>query len=350
MIKKILLTITFLIALVLLSTIASAHSCMISPSINHPLMPDTDCDGIIDPLDNCPLITNPLQRDSEMNGLGDACDLMIESINTAPADFVYNARAFNTYVTLYNNRDYNIRNLKIRITIPELGIESVQYIDNLKVCDAYTVEFFLRAPTCAPLNDYKIIVEASFMNEFGIFEVIPGITSIRVIPDQYCEMVLRNNQAIGNTIIDVMEIQDVYKGSEAVFPIRISNREFNDKEYVFSITGTDGWGNARIEPSSLFIVPSESERMADVYIQANEDVAPGERVFVVSIQSDEEIQRFLLIANIKEPETPNMMFLWLFTLKTILIIGISLLIIIGLIIGLKKYFKNINKSTQTQYY
>ena len=120
--------------IMIISTLAVSaypHTCMISPGVGHPMLPDTDCDGIVDMEDNCPFITNPMQRDAEGNGLGDACDLYIESITTNPADFVYNGRAFNTYVTLYNNRDYNMRNLKIRVLVPELGIESVRYIDNL---------------------------------------------------------------------------------------------------------------------------------------------------------------------------------------------------------------------------
>ncbi len=333
---------------------ASAHTCAISPSINQPLMPDTDCDGVPDEYDNCAYITNPMQRDAEGNGLGDACDLYIESITTSPADFVYNTRAFNSYVTIYNNREYNIRNLKIRLIMPELGIESVRYIDNLEVCSAETIEFFLRAPQCVPMYDYKIIVEASFMNIFSEQETIPGISSIRVVPDKYCQSVLMNNQSMGNTFIDVMEIQDVYKGSEAVFPIRISNREFNDKEYVFSVTGLDNWGEARFEPGTLIIVPAESERTTDLYVAANDNVAPGERVFVVSVKSGEEVQRFLLIANVKESDSIDPSIFWFFTIKVVLIAGLIILLLAGAYIGIRKYLKSTRpapvKSGTLEYY
>ncbi|KYK25943.1 hypothetical protein AYK26_01545 [Euryarchaeota archaeon SM23-78] len=344
--------ITFIAALLSVNLI-SAQTCAISLGVGRPLLPDTDCDGVVDIEDNCPYIPNPMQRDAERNGLGDACDLYIESINTNPADFVFNGRAFNTIITLYNYREHNIRNLKIRVIIPELGIESVRYVDNLEVCTAQTVEFFLRAPVCVPMHDYNIFVEASFMNLFGEFEVIPGVTSIRVVPDPYCQMIIDNNETIGNTFIDVMEIQDVYKGQEAVFPIKISNREFNDKEYIFSVTGIDkSWGYARFEPGSLIIVPSESERIMDLYVGAynDMDVIPGERVFVVSIQSGEEIQRILLISNVKEPEVMDKSFLWFFSLRVLLIAGLIVLILVGLIIGIKKYVDSVKSSEPAQYY
>jgi hypothetical protein len=341
-----------MLALLAIAPSVSAQSCAISTGVGHSLMPDTDCDRVIDMEDNCPFITNPGQRDADRNGLGDSCDLIIESISTGPSDFVYNGRAFNTVATFYNNRDYNIRNMKVRIIVPELGIESVQYIDNIKVCEAKTIEVLLRAPMCVATHDYKIIVEASFMNMFGDTEYIPGITSIKVISDPYCQMILENNQTIGNTFIDVMEIQDVYKGSEAVFPIRISNAESTDKDYTFTVTGLDGWGYFRLEPSSLIIVPSGAQRTMDLYVGAykSEKVAPGERVFVVSIQSGEEVQRFLLIANVKESGQIDNSFLWFFSLKVLLIGGLVLLIIVALIIGIKKYGDNTKRESPVKYY
>jgi hypothetical protein len=291
-----------------------------------------------------------LQQDAEGNGLGDACDLYLESVNTNPGDFVFNGRAFNVIATMHNNRDYNIRNIKVRVIIPELGIESVQYIDNLEVCESNTLQFMLRAPICAPMADYHVFVETTFMDIFGIEEVIPGITSMRVVPDQYCQMVLENGQVIGNTMIDVMEIQDVYKGQEAVFPIKISNREFNSKEYVFSAVGLDGWGHARFSPSTLLIVPSESDRILNLFVTADDEVAPGERVFVVSVKSGEEVQRFLLIANVKEKPVMDMTFMWIFAFKIVMIVALVVLLIIALVVGYRKYAASVKKEVAEGYY
>ncbi len=38
------------------------------------LITDTDADGVINALDNCPLISNPDQLDSDGDGKGDACE------------------------------------------------------------------------------------------------------------------------------------------------------------------------------------------------------------------------------------------------------------------------------------
>ncbi len=44
-------------------------------SISVEIIPDSDLDGISDPDDNCPVITNPNQEDADGDGVGDVCDL-----------------------------------------------------------------------------------------------------------------------------------------------------------------------------------------------------------------------------------------------------------------------------------
>ena len=39
-----------------------------------PLPPDADADGVGDDVDNCGDVPNPDQADTDMNGVGDACD------------------------------------------------------------------------------------------------------------------------------------------------------------------------------------------------------------------------------------------------------------------------------------
>ena len=51
-----------------------ALGCSHSPSSSPACCTDTDKDGLCDPVDNCPKISNPTQADTDKDGIGDACD------------------------------------------------------------------------------------------------------------------------------------------------------------------------------------------------------------------------------------------------------------------------------------
>ena len=55
------------------------------------LNPDTDTDGVNDPADNCPTVSNPDQADTDKDGTGDACD----STNNLDADLDANNDGIN---------------------------------------------------------------------------------------------------------------------------------------------------------------------------------------------------------------------------------------------------------------
>ena len=60
--------------------------------------PDTDGDGLWDPVDNCPTVPNPDQTDSDGEGLGDACD-------PCPSEVDCDGDQFSDYIELYVGTD-----------------------------------------------------------------------------------------------------------------------------------------------------------------------------------------------------------------------------------------------------
>jgi hypothetical protein len=330
--------ITFTILTIILALNVSANSCAISQGIGAPLLADTDCDRIPDAQDNCAFLPNPGQFDIDNNFRGDACDLLIESIGTSPSNSVYSSRSFETIVTILNNREHPLRNIRMRLIIPQLGIETVEYLDNIKVHQSHSFKFNSRIPPCSKEGEYAIVTEASFMNPIGEWETIPGITSIRVLEGKEC---LKPNAMQGMSEINVLEFQDVYKGGEAVFPIKITNVESNSKDYTFSITGLDGWATYRFDPSSLVVVESGKEKVFDIYISPEEDIPPGERSFIVTVQTKEDLQRFLLVANVKEnPARSAHFFLWESSIRLMIIAGLIILVVLAVVLAVLKLSEN----------
>ena len=57
-----------------------------STSVEKPMVPDADSDGLGDPCDNCPEVANADQADADGDGVGDACDNCPEVANADQAD------------------------------------------------------------------------------------------------------------------------------------------------------------------------------------------------------------------------------------------------------------------------
>jgi hypothetical protein len=54
--------------------LADHYRIVFSPNVEGPLHKDSDGDGIVDACDNCPSVYNPNQLDSDGDGIGDVCD------------------------------------------------------------------------------------------------------------------------------------------------------------------------------------------------------------------------------------------------------------------------------------
>lgn len=86
--------------------------------INAEIIHDVDNDGIPSNIDNCPLDYNPLQEDSNYNGIGDICDPTATIIITGPVIIITNS------TIVQNQTSNNETNQTIPIAISQRGRQS----------------------------------------------------------------------------------------------------------------------------------------------------------------------------------------------------------------------------------
>jgi hypothetical protein len=95
------------------------------------VIPDFDADGINNDVDNCPAISNPNQNDSDNDGKGDACDLVLVSINAT--NITENSAKvswdLNTYATGYVK--YGTTNSYGNETIKETSFDYKSHTQNI---------------------------------------------------------------------------------------------------------------------------------------------------------------------------------------------------------------------------
>ncbi|MCK4589114.1 MAG: hypothetical protein KAT77_01635 [Nanoarchaeota archaeon] len=253
--------------------------------------------------------------------------LNIDDVLFSPGQTVQAGRSLLTSVRVENFGQRDEDNVKVTFTIPELGVADYDYIEEVEVNDEkMTEELFVRIPADAENKDYEAKVVVDYDDGYKTVEETFVITVIGgTIADDTVE----------KTVLTVgPETQNVVAGgSEAIYPIAITNAGTESRTYSLSLI-TGDWSNSRLSENVLVIGPEET-KVAYAYVAANKDAAAGEKVIGLAIMSgDETLKEVSLKANVVNNENS-----WDTVKKGLeigLVVLVILLVIIGLIIGFSR--------------
>ncbi|MBS3097671.1 hypothetical protein J4209_02640 [Candidatus Woesearchaeota archaeon] len=267
--------------------------------------------------------------------------LEIKDIVLNPENEVQAGRSLLTTVRLKNRGESQEEDIKVKVSIPALGISASDYIDELDEedcadsgCDDSTTseEIYMRIPVDAATGDYTVKVEVGYDDGD---EKETETATIRIIGEE--ETAATSDTTTAKTIITVgPEIQDITKGAGGVvYLLTISNTASTSKTYAVSTGGAD-WADFSITPSKVVVVDAGESSTVYISVSAKDTATAGENSFTLSIKSGEKtLKEVALKANVVEPKTSG----WK-TLKRALEVGlfvlIVLLVILGLIIGFTK--------------
>ncbi len=250
------------------------------------LYDDTDCDGIIDVDDNCPLASNTDQRDTNRDGVGDACDITVSC--SIPTGRLIAGQSTPVDIIVTNNLDRDMSGVRLKSTISNIGVSSSKVLSTIKAGESRVITLFPRLPECVQPGKYALTCEALSAG-FSSKEIF----TVNVQESDACNLK-------GESTAEFFEVQDVIAGSPqgSVFPISITNDGELQRTYVLKTEGIRPWGDFVFESGSVVVVPAGQKINTNLRVFAPQETMPGDYPFRIIITSGEDQEEVYMVATV----------------------------------------------------
>lgn len=236
-------------------------------------------------------------------------DLRVKDILLRPGSVIEAGKPLYVGVRLENLGAKREKDVKIIVSVPELGLSVADYLDRL-----YTEEqedddsddrnsdqlddLYLKIPEDIVSGDYELVVRVEYNRGR---ESITSKKTITVVcasgmgtgcldcttttpgSTTTCTSGVAADSVEAIISIDTTT-QTIAQGEGAVYKVMFANLGSNAKVYSLDVTGTIGWANARIDPTYLTVSPGQSGEMY-VYVSVSDGAAIGEHDFTINVKS-----------------------------------------------------------------
>ncbi len=281
---------------------------------------------------------------------------VIKDVDFAPGLTVEAGDALLATVRVQNAGDETDDDgVKVKVSIPELGVSATDYIDEVDMEDSTSSEeLYLRVPSTASAGDYEVDVTVYF--DDGDESVSESYTLTVTAAEAAAA---EEEEAVqSKTVITVgPEEQDLTAGQGgAVYPVTLSNAAGEAKTYVVSVSGYENWGDVRVDPSTVVVLQEGETQTVYLFVSADED-ASGSYTFGVTVSAGSEtLKEVLLTANVEASSSApaeESAGSWDSVKKGLevgLIVLVILLVVLGLVIVVNKLRSEDDEEESKTYY
>ena len=288
----------------------------------------------------CPRSGSCVENTYELDVEAQDHGFVIKDVDFSPGLTIEAGRALLTTVRVENiGVDTDDEGVKVKVSIPELGLSASDYLDSVDSDDSTSSEeLYIRIPSEASAGTYPVEVTVTYDDGD---ETETEEYTLTVTGAEETEEATTATPVESKTVITVgPESQDMTAGQGgAVYPITLTNAAGDAKTYVISVSGYDSWGSVRLDPSNVVVLGQGETQTVYLFASANE-AASGSYTFAVTVSAGSEtLQQMLLSANVEPAvveETSTSYDSVKKGLEVGLIVLVILLVILGLIIVVNK--------------
>ena len=248
-----------------------------------------------------------------------------------PGLTVKNTQPLFVTVRLENLGDKKEDDVKVEVSIPELGISQRTYIDELvSVEDSNSNDDDEETSSSSD----TLLLDLSNVKP-GTYDAIVKATYNRghdVISNDYQLTVTSGSGVSGDSqdliIQAVQSSMNVNAGGSAIYTFSIANLGSTARTLSFEVAGQEAWSTARVEPMSITVLP-DSTRDIQVTLNAKSDADDGNRVFIVRVKDGSTVVKELQFDAAVKSGMGNIS-----SLRSGLEIGFIVLLVILVILGI----------------
>ncbi|MBI2137949.1 hypothetical protein HYU13_00010 [Candidatus Woesearchaeota archaeon] len=285
--------------------------------------------------------------------------LEIRDIVLSPESEVKAGRALLASVRVKNRGENQEEDVKVKVSIPALGISASDFIDELDEedctdadCDDSTTseELYLRIPDCAEPGEYTLRAAVEF--DDGDEESVQT-AKVVVTEGDLCQAggagKAPSQDAGSKTIIAVgPESQDVAAGGSASYPLTLTNNGAGSRSFTIEVDAP--FSDVSVSPSKVLIVGAGESKAAFITLAPKPGVS-GTQQFTVSVSSgDQVLKQVPLKVTVLGKAASSAVGKIKKALEVGLIVLVVLVVILGLIIGFNKLKGNDGEGKGEQSY
>lgn len=256
---------------------------------------------------------------------------IISSIALQPEDNVDAGKNLFARVNFKNIGILPLEGIKVKASIPELGVTATRFVDQLKVNgDEISQEFVLKIPDNAQSGTYTVIAE--IFSQFGGESEVKDITfSVIGLNDQSQQVV--NDRLVINVPVNRQNIPN--DGTEVVYKMVLTNQGPDAETYTLLLDGGK-WANLRLDDSNVMVLKPKESGTFNIF--ASTAAKPGEQSFLATVKSNGKVlSQIQLTGTITGSGKVALSAKLKSALKLIVIGVVVLLVAIGLFFGIRKY-------------
>ena len=288
----------------------------------------------------CPRQGTCTEASYELDVEAEEHGFVIKDVDFSPGLEIEAGRALLTTVRVENiGDDEDNEGVKVKVSIPELGLSASDYLDEVDEDDSVSSEeLYIRIPSETSAGTYDVEVSVTFDDGDETVSEMYTLTVTAEEADQ--EEAAEEETVESKTTVSTPPSPLVMTAGQggAVFPIVITNVAGDAKTAVISVSGYESFGSVRLDPSNVVVVGEGQTQTVYMFVSANED-ASGSYTFPVTVTVEGESKQILVTATVAGADVADDGTSWDSVkegIKVAVIVLVILLVILGLIIVVNK--------------